>query len=179
MKHILITGAQGVGKSTLIQRVLKEMGRTVYGFVTLREPSMEDPELGVPVYIHFPDEPRKYTQENLLGYGNSRRVNMVTGAFDRYAPRLLAPLPEDGVICFDELGFLESREEAFCAAVLSRLDGDIPVIAAVKDMDLSFLNQIRQHPKCQCLFISEENRDELFYEALALLNANFEPKGEN
>lgn len=179
MKHILIVGARGVGKSTLIRRVLKELERPVYGFVTLREPDMEDPELGVPVYIHFPGEPRKYTTDNLLGYGNSRRINTVTGAFDRYAPRLLAPVPENGVICFDELGFLESREADFCAAVLSRLDGDVPIIAAVKDMDLPFLNQIKMHPKCHCLFITEENRDELFHEALVRMKDNFEPKGES
>lgn len=179
MKHILITGPRGVGKSTLIRRVLKELDRPVFGFETQREPAMEDPELGVPVYIHFPGESRQYTRDNLLGYGNSRRINTVTGAFDRYVSRLLLPIPENGVICFDELGFMESKEDAFRAAVLSRLDGNIPVIAAVKDMDLPFLNKMRQHPKCHCLFITEENRNELFYEALARMKDNFEPKREN
>ena len=35
--HILLTGARGAGKSTLIQRLLKEAGMPVYGFVTKRE----------------------------------------------------------------------------------------------------------------------------------------------
>ena len=40
---------------------------------------------------------------------------------------------------------MESKEKAFCDAVLERLDGDIPILAAVKDKEIPFLNQVRNH----------------------------------
>lgn len=66
----------------------------------------------------------------------------------------------------DELGYLESSSELFCRAVLERLGGRDPVIAAVKDRDTAFLSSVRSHPGCRCFFITEENRDALYEEVL-------------
>ena len=49
------------------------------------------------------------------------------------------------------------------------LDGDAPVLAAVKDRELPFLERVRAHPKCRSFFITPENRDRLFLEVLAQL----------
>lgn len=59
--------------------------------------------------------------------------------------------------------------EAFCNAVFALLDGDAPVLAAVKDRELPFLERVRAHPKCRSFFITPENRDRLFLEVLAQL----------
>lgn len=165
MTHTLITGPRGVGKSTLIRRVLERLDRPVYGFETQKGDCM-DPLLGTPLYFHPLGQPRRRTEENLLGYCGDRRAEARPGAFDRFAPLLLRPLPDGSVILFDELGFMESRDKRFCAAVLSRLDGDIPVIAAVKDREVPFLERVRSHPRCRCFSVTEENRDALFQEVL-------------
>ena len=39
--HLLLVGAPGVGKSTLIRRVLKKVDRPVFGFETKKRPPME------------------------------------------------------------------------------------------------------------------------------------------
>ncbi len=63
----------------------------------------------------------------------------------------------------DELGFFEARAEAFTAAVLQALAGDVPVIAAVKDRtDVPFLNAVRAMPKAEVHHITPQNRDMLF-----------------
>lgn len=169
MQHALIIGARGVGKSTLIRRVIKELNCPVFGFETKREPDMADEEHGVPVYIRKIGEAWQYTEENLMGYCKSRRVQTHAGAFDRYAPKLAELVPEGSVICFDELGFMESQEAVFCQSVLSKLDGDIPVIAAVKNNDFPFLNEVRSHPKCRCFYITEENRNDLCSDVLKFM----------
>ena len=169
MKHILIVGSRGVGKSTLIRRVLTELGRPVSGFETKKEDSLADEFLGSPVYIYDAWQTREQTADRLVGYCKHKCLDTMKEAFDRYAPKLLAPVPKGHIILLDELGFMESASEAFCSSVLALLDGDIPVIAAVKEKDTAFLNAVRSHPKGKCFYISEDNRDALYPEVLHFL----------
>ena len=172
--NALIVGGRGVGKSTLIRRVLKELGRPVFGYETKKEAQPEDPLLGCPIYIYDAGKPHRRTPENFIGYHRAADAAAVTAAFDRHAPRLMAPVPEADLVELDEIGFLEAGSKAFCQAVLQLLDGDRPVIAAVKDRDIPFLNTIRAHPATRCFQITEENRDALYEEVLAFMRQQLE-----
>lgn len=170
--HILIVGARGVGKSTLIRKVLNELGRPVFGFETKKETELADEEKGSPIYIYEAGKPHVQTEENRIGYCLNCRPDPNGAAFDRFVPLLNAPVPEDHVILMDELGFLESSSEGFCSAVMARLDGDIPVIAAVKKDDFPFLEAVRSHKNAKCFYITEENRDALFEEVLDYMRSD-------
>ena len=169
--HALITGPRGVGKSTLIRRVIAELGCPVFGFETKKEDALEDELLGSPVYIYDVGEERRQSEENLVGYCKNKHLGTMKAAFDRYAPKLRAPIPAGHAVLLDELGFMESASEEFCSAVLSLLDGNAPVIAAVKDKSTPFLDAVKSHPKGKLFCISEENRDVLFSEVLDFLRA--------
>ena len=171
--HALIVGAPGVGKSTLIRRVLAELCRPAWGIETKKEPGMADGLPGDPVYIHEIGKPRQYTPENLAGCCRMRCLARFPEAFDRAAARLREPVPEGCVTVLDELGTLESGAEEFCAAVLALLNGDTPVIAAVKGKDTPFLNGVRSHPNTVCFHVTEENREALYPEVLAFIKAQF------
>ena len=131
--HALIVGPRGVGKSTLIRRVLAELDRPVFGFETKKEDALADETLGSPVYIYDAGKERRQTAENLVGHCKNKCFGTMKEAFDRYAPKLRLPVPQNHVILLDELGFMESSSQDFCGAVLNLLDGDTPAIAAVKD----------------------------------------------
>ena len=166
--HALIVGARGVGKSTLIRQVLRELDYPFAGYETRKEDALADPVHGSPVYIYDAGQPHVRSRENLLGYCKDRCPEVYAEAFDRYAPKLRA-VKSDGVIVMDEIGFMESASEAFCGAVLGHLDGNTPVLAAVKHNDTPFLEQVRSHPNCRCFFLTEENREEMYHQALAFL----------
>ena len=159
--HILIVGARGVGKSTLIDRVLKELGCAVSGFETKKEDALADAERGIPIYLYPAGRPHRQTEATLLGYSRERHPVALPGAFDRAVNLLTEAETKGEIIKMDELGFLESGSPAFCRSVLRCLDGDKPVIAAVKEKDTPFLLAVRNHPKCRCFPITEENRDAL------------------
>ena len=168
MTHALIVGAQGVGKSTLIKRVLRELMLPVTGYETKKEDSLADPALGTPVYIYPAGTEHIQSPERLLGYRACKHPMTFTEAFDRFADKLNAGT-DTGIVVLDEIGFMESGAESFRAAILKKLDGDVPVIAAVKNVDTPFLCEVREHPKCRCFYIDEENRDALFPQVLAFL----------
>lgn len=52
-KHILICGERGVGKSTLIRRLLAESTLPIGGFVTRRLPQADGDGM-FPIYLHAP-----------------------------------------------------------------------------------------------------------------------------
>lgn len=143
-------------KSTLIRKVIETLNCSVAGFETKKESKMEDETLGSPIYIHTIGAPWHYSEENLLGYCKNQKTQRISDAFNRYADKLLQPVPEGTILCFDEIGFMESKEKAFCDAVLERLDGDIPILAAVKDKEIPFLNQVRNHPNCKCFLLQKK-----------------------
>ena len=163
--HILITGAPGAGKSTLINRVVEELRLPVSGFRTRKEPAAEG-ETGCPVLLcPIGEGPRP------VGYSDKRVISVFPEVFDGYAPRLRQCAGEGKLLLMDELGTMESRSQEFCTAVLELLDGDTPVIAAVKGKDTPFLNAVRSHPGARLFHLTEENREALFPEVLAFAGA--------
>lgn len=168
--HTLIVGGRQIGKSTLIRRVLGEIGMPVSGFETKKEDALADGENGSPVYIYPAGGPYVQGEENLTGVCRQRCLRICSEAFDRFAPRLQAA-PKGSIVLMDEIGVMESSSEAFCQAIMQVLDGDVPVIAAVKYKSTPFLEAVRNHPKCRCFTITEENRDALYDEVLAYVKA--------
>lgn len=160
--HILICGPRGVGKSTLIEKLMRLSTLPVSGFVTRSTPRDENGFHAI--YIHpAADQTRLRSRENHIGDCNGRERTVNTDVFTNVGVPLLQA--EEGLIFMDELGFMETGSQPFCDAVLSALDGNIPVIAAVKQRyDIPFLNQVRQQPKAKLYNITEDNRDALYRE---------------
>ena len=167
--HALITGAPGSGKSTLIHRVLEELKLPVWGYESKKEPALADSEGMIPVYLYEIGRPHLQTGENLAGCCNGRGAHPNLAAFDRFAPKLSAPVPENTLVVLDEIGIMESKSEPFTQAILALLDGDAPVIAAVKSKHTPFLETVRSHPKARCFYLTPENREETFRQVVAFL----------
>ncbi len=167
-KHILICGEVGAGKSTLIQRLLAQNTRPVYGFITKK---LDPDENGFhPIYIHPAGaSERVYEEKNMVGTCDRRTHNINLDAFNTLGVSYLQA-KADGIIVMDELGFMEAQAEAFTRAVMGALDGEIPVIAAVKArFDVPFLNEVRAHPNAMLYTITAENRDALLSELLPIV----------
>ena len=172
-RHILICGERGVGKSTLIEKLLAASSRPRYGFITKMRPA--GPDGFHPIYIHpagQPVEERVYTDGNCIGTCDSRTHRPNLDAFNVLGVRYIEEAKPDGIIVMDELGFFEAKAEAFTAAVLHALAGDVPVIAAVKSRtDVPCLNACRAAAKAEVFYITPENRDELYEKLLPRIRA--------
>lgn len=166
-RHLLICGDVGVGKSTLIARLLESSTQTLYGFVTKRIPTPGADGL-CPVYLHpaaLKISERTYGSKNLIGKCDRQHSLRFPKTFDTLGVKLLLA-PRDGLILMDELGFLENDAMEFRTSVLQTLDGNTPVLAAVKSRDTEFLRAVKAHPNAELIQITEQNRDELYGQLL-------------
>lgn len=171
--HVLIIGPRQVGKSTLINKILKVLEKPVWGFTTKKEEDLYDEKKGNPIYIYPVNGPRVQSPSNLLGYCHDQKPDVNTEIFEAFADTLQPPPAGTSLILMDELGFMESSAEHFKSTILKHMDGTIPILAAVKDKSTPFLDQVKNHPNCKCFFITEENRDELADKVLEFLQNQF------
>lgn len=167
MKHILLCGNSGVGKTTLMHRLVKDIGLPICGYLSQKEKMGED---GVSeVYIHEQGKPLSFSKDNLVGRVGRSVWEAYPFVFDAFAERLRA-LPKDGIILLDEIGILEQDAHVFQKAIFTLLDGAMPVIAAVKNKKHPYLDAVLAHPKCSVYTVTVENRDSL-YESLSQFKA--------
>lgn len=161
MKHIILSGKRE--NTALLRRLLPD-DVPIYGFVTQKLPPEAD---GFhPVYLHPASQPEAqwvYTSENLIGTCNRREQQVHTEVFETLGVALIEAARPDGILVMNELGFMEAAAERFMKSVLTALDGEIPVLAAIKARrDIAFLEQIRSHPNVALFSVTAENAKELF-----------------
>jgi nucleoside-triphosphatase len=168
--HLFITGEVGVGKSTLLEKLVSFAGGTSYGFVTEKvhgEPNNR-------VYIHpYGAKEREYSEENLEGLARPGWFETYAEVFTRRGKELLGNVPPGKLAVMDELGILESRAPEFCSQVLEFLDGPYTVLGVIKPKDTEFLTAVRSHPRVTVLTISKEDREETFKKGTELLKTSY------
>lgn len=168
LRHIVLWGQRGVGKSTLARRLLEEWKGSVCGFVTRSSPPDADGFRSI--YLHAADDPAPVEDaRNRVGRTNRTEHTMWPEVFDGMGVELLRARP-GSLILMDELGFLEQDAEVFRRRVLRCLDGSVPVLAVIKHKThIPFLQEIRTHPRVQLYQVTEENRDALATELCPLI----------
>lgn len=169
--HALIVGSIGVGKSTLINKVVKKTGKKIAGYRTKKYADTTWEGYLNPLFFHPVNEEPNFNKENMLSYSreNGSMVRLA-GAFDKHADEIVGEVDSNSIIVFDEMGYIEVEEKQWCDANLKVFDGDVPVIAAVKNKEgIAYLDAITSHPKCKVFEITEKNRDELVDEVVEFI----------
>lgn len=150
IEHLFLTGEKGVGKSTLARCLLA--GHTPCGFRTVRVTGVLDR----PSVHLLPAVGGVPSAENLLFYCGAYSCDR----FDTLGTAALRNRSGD-VLLMDELGPGESGAERFCAAVLSALDGELPVLGVLQKAETPFLRAVALHPRVRVVTVTPENRDAL------------------
>lgn len=146
-----------MGKSTLIGKFLEVYSGTVGGFRTVRTDSVYPDRVSVHM-VRPGDMPR---QENLLFFCPAGREREVWDRFDRLGCAALAESDGCTLLLMDELGPGEAKAEKFQKAVLTALDGEVPILGVLQQAESDFLRKIAAHPKVDVVEVTEENRDAL------------------
>ncbi len=157
---IMLCGDIDSGKSTLIRKLLEDMGKPPKGYITVRMPAVD----GVSkVYLYDIANPPERVEDAavIITIENEVREKHPE-LLDTLGVQYLTDIPAGSVVVLDEIGSLESASPEFQKAVMRILSGDYTVLAAVKAANTDFLRRVRSHPDCELYIITPDNRDALY-----------------
>ena len=172
---ILLCGNRRSGRSSMIRELLRETNMPLSGFMTRTLNTRSD---GYHEIYMFP-----YGQGDLfpseachIGDCNTRERIIHDEVFNTLGVKLVSGVGS-GILVMDELGFMEARAGAFCAAVLGKLRGDGHVLAAVRtSIDTPFLRQVLAPEDARVVQMDPERFDAIRAELVPIIRRW---KGEN
>lgn len=159
-KNLILTGRPGVGKTTLVRRVVEGVSLPVRGFYTAeireggRRVGFSLNVLGKPssvlahVDIRSPHRVGKY--------------NVDVAGFETHAVREIEEGAREGtLVVIDEVGKMELFSDRFREAVWNALGSGSRVLAALMVKRIPFTDRIRNRPDVTVVQVNERNRDSL------------------
>jgi nucleoside-triphosphatase THEP1 len=165
-KRILLTGRAGCGKTTLIQRVVRDLALPAGGFYT-----KEIRERGVRVGFKlitleakeavFADVNFK-TSERVGKYGlDLAKLETVGVAAVREAVRTRK------LVVIDEIGPMELRSAIFRDVITETFETKVPILATITARPFPFTNAIKKRPDVRLIDVRPSNREQLVTELSA------------
>ena len=163
MKHLFLTGEIGVGKSTLLRRLLAELsGLRLGGFYSVKVADVPG-ALGS-VYLAPPETEPVCTAEYriLVRGGPGKPPERWPQVFETAGLSLLRDAEKADLILMDELGKAEAAAPRFCGRVLELLAGETPVFGVLRlEGETPLQRAVRSHPQVELVRVTAQNRDEL------------------
>ncbi len=158
-KNILLTGPPRRGKSTVIEKLVKQIQRPVIGFFT-REIKEKGRRVGFAI-ITLDGE------EGILAHEESKSPRRVgkygvnIDELDRIAVPSMIPRTADQIVIIDEIGKMECLSPLFRGTLAKTLDSPNPVIGSIAQRGNPFIEKIKVRQDIFLLAVSEKNRDSL------------------
>lgn len=165
-RHLFLTGAKQVGKSTLLRRLIEARGLDCSGFET-RPFFIEGQRRGF--LLHGRTELPPYENDCICCVRmQERRSVAVEEVFDQNGVLILEKslASSSPYLLMDELGKLEGGAAGFCSRVLAALDSDKRVLGVLQQCDAPLVNAIKARKDVTVLTVTPENRDELYQQLL-------------
>jgi len=158
MKNIMITGAPGAGKTTIIKRlcvIFKEFNPV--GFIT-SEIIEDENRVGFEVANLFGDS-RVFAHTKLKSKVSVGKYKVDIRTFDDFLDKTFSREKKTGLYIIDEIGKVECASKKFLKLIPELLDSNKPVIAAVADKGTGFIHDIKKREDVILLEITDQNRD--------------------
>ncbi len=162
--NLLVTGKPGVGKTTLVERVVEQLRGSVRlaGFTTteVRDPGGQ--RLGFDI-VTVEGKRGELARLGLRSRVRVGRYGVNVEAFEHLALPELARRDVD-LIVIDEIGKMECSSGRFRRAVEDALDSPVNVLATLGIGRLPFMEAVRERPDVELVTLTERNRDALVAE---------------
>ena len=156
--HLFLTGPLGCGKSTVVDAVLAGTNAIVGGFRTGFGPDRAMDSHSLYLWPAW-EAPQRDETHTVVRFG-PRWATPLTHRFDALgAPTLSRPGAQ--LLVMDECGRFEAEADSFRTAVLSALDGSIPVLGVVREDLPGWTPAIATHPNVELIIVTQENRNTL------------------
>lgn len=160
VKNLLITGAPGVGKTTVLRAVASALAdRPIQGFLT-EEIRAGGQRVGFGIQTF---EGRTATLAHTRSPSSHRvgRYGVDVETLDRIVDAALPPNEGAAAYLVDEIGKMECLSRRFVAAMERLLEGHVPVVATVAQNGSGFIAEVKRRQDVELREVTRANRDEL------------------
>jgi nucleoside-triphosphatase len=156
----LITGKPGVGKTTLVQKIIERMRSVkMAGFCTAEIRDMGS-RLGFELH-GLNGERRILAHVEIDSRNRVGRYGVDTNGFEEFLEALNLLNPDVELIVIDEIGKMELFSDRFRSLVRNALNSDKQVLASISLKGNEFIREIKQRLDVQLLEVTHGNRDRL------------------
>ena len=168
MKNILICGPPGVGKTTLVKKILKNINLRAGGFYT-EEIKENNRRVGFKI-ISLDNQEGILAHISIKGAKRVGRYGVNIDDLEGIGVKSLdrAPRNEDLVI-IDEIGKMEIFSDKFKEKVLDCLNSEKFVLATIGIGGDKYISRIKERDDVTVFKMNRENRDELRDKVLSLI----------
>jgi len=168
MKNILICGPPGVGKTTLIQEILKKLNLKTGGFYT-EEIKEKGNRVGFKI-ISLDNLEGILAHISIKGMKRVGRYGVNIYDLENIGVKSLSrALKNDDLIIVDEIGKMEIFSDKFKEKVLDCLNSEKFVLATIGIGGDKFIFKIKERNDIIIFQMNRENRDELVDKVLNLI----------
>lgn len=156
----LLTGRPGVGKTTLVKKIIDRMPSvSMDGFYT-KEIRAKGTRLGFELQ-GLSGHRRVLAHVDVTGPNRVGKYGVDTAGFERYLAGSNLLRPDIDLIVIDEIGKMELFSNMFRGLVLELLNTDKHLLATIAFKGGGFIRAVKQRSDVHLFEITPENRDRL------------------
>jgi nucleoside-triphosphatase len=160
LKNILVTGIPGVGKTTVLMKLLKELGELdAAGFCT-REIREGRKRKGFEL-VGLNGEKMILAHVNIKSTHRVGSYGVDVEGFDAMLDSLDLAGSRAEIVLVDEIGKMECFSRKFISTIESLLDAERMLVATVAARGSGFIEDVKRRPDCEIFVVTRENRTEL------------------
>lgn len=166
-RNVFVTGPPRCGKSTLIERVAREIRRPMTGFLT-REIRERGKRVGFSIN-RLDGKIGMLAHENIKGGFRVGKYGVNIDDIEKIAVPSMLPSRPDQLVVIDEVGKMECFSPLFRETLIRTLDARNPVLGSIALKGDAFIRGIKKRTDVLLLSISEKNRDGMVDQILTIL----------
>jgi len=157
-KNILITGYPGVGKTTLVNKITKQLSCKIGGFYT-HEMRENGKRTGFYITDFDGNQMIMASERSDLPYRvNKYGVNI--NAFEKVGiPAMERALKSADLILIDEIGRMEMFSPKFCDMLRKVFDSEKPLLATIKRVDCELTKELKKRKDVELIEVTKFNRE--------------------
>ncbi len=159
-KNILITGYPRVGKTTIINKIIKELSCSIGGFYTHE---MREKGTRIGFYItDFDGNQMVMASESSNSPYRVNKYGVNIEAFEKIGiPAMERALQNADLIVIDEIGKMEMFSPKFCDMLRTVFDSEKPLLATIKKTDCELTKEFKLREDVIIFEVTADNRDRI------------------
>ena len=159
--NILITGKPGVGKTTLIQKIVAKVALSCQGFYTREIRDNQENRLGFEIITLDGKTALLAHVEQLTSHRLGKYFVNVDNINRVIVPCIEHAIHQAQIIIIDEIGKMELFSSQFQQVVLQALASPKKVLGTIMLAKLPFINKIKSRSDVMLVKLRQDNRKEV------------------